>query len=350
MNHKERFLATVERVKVDRPASWLGLPTTGAAKGFFRYFGVETIDELKKVLDDDIYPVEVPYHNPPSNHITCAFNFARAIDCGGHENRTLTRPGFFMNISDPGAVEEFNWPDPSEHMSTAECRECITKAPPGTAVLGIMWSAHFQDACAAFGMETALVKMLTEPEMFRAVINKITGFYLKANEIFYEAGKGKLDAVLIGNDFASQTGLMLSPELLRNFVFPGTRLIIEQAKAYGLKVMHHSCGAISEIIDDLIGMGADVIHPIQSLASGMAPRRLKTLFGARVSFCGGIDTQNLLVKGTAGDVKNKVKQLAEIFPTGCIISPSHEAILPDVPPANIAAMFIMMSGNYKYRK
>lgn len=53
--------------------------------------------------------------------------------------------------------------------------------------MGVIWSAHFQDACAAFGMETALIKMMLEPEIFEAVINRITDFYLKANEIFYEA-------------------------------------------------------------------------------------------------------------------------------------------------------------------
>ncbi len=340
MDHKERFFATVEREKVDRPAYWLGIPSPDAEKGLFRYFSVKSIDELKVKIDDDIYPVNVPYNSPPSNHIACAFNFARQDRSSNCQERTLTSPGFFMDMSDPAAVEGFNWPDPSNHMSLDECRDAINKAPSGMAVMGIMWSAHFQDACSAFGMEEALVKMLTESEMFKAVIDRITKFYLKANEIFYEAGRGKLDAVLIGNDFGSQTGLILAPELLRKFVFPGTGILIEQAKSYGLKVIYHSCGSIVDIIEDLIEAGADAIHPMQVLASGMEPRRLKSLFGGRVSFCGGVDVQTLLVKGTPEQVRAKVKELKEIFPTGCIISPSHEAILPDVPPANLAAIFM----------
>jgi len=66
----------------------------------------------------------------------------------------------------------------------------------------ILWSAHFQDACEAFGREQALMVILFNPEMFRAVIERITVFYLKANELFYESTKGMLDAVLIGNDFS----------------------------------------------------------------------------------------------------------------------------------------------------
>ena len=33
------------------------------------------------------------------------------------------------------------------------------------------------------------------------------------------------------------------------------------------------------------------------------------------------------------------KRLKEIFPTGLILSPSHEAILPDINPANVEALF-----------
>ena len=48
------------------------------------------------------------------------------------------------------------------------------------------------------------------------------------------------------------------------------------------------------------------------------------------------------VNGTPEQVREKVSELLEIFPTGLIISPSHEAILPDIPPANIKAIFDLL--------
>ena len=132
---------------------------------------------------------------------------------------------------------------------------------------------------------------------------------------------------------------MLSPEMVRRFIIPGCKKLVEQAHSYGLKVIYHSCGSIADIIADLIGAGVDVVHPIQALAAGMEPESLKEKFGDQVSFCGGVDTQDLLVNGTPEDVKAKVRELRTIFPTGLIISPSHEAIMPDVPPANIKALF-----------
>ena len=343
MNSKERFLATVECRDVDRPAWWLGMPTAEAESGLCRYFGVGSVAELKRKLGDDVWPVELPYHSPVSNAIYAAFDF-RKPGVQSPAERTLTAPGYFEDCSDPTAVEAFDWPVPSKHISPAECRKAVASLPENRASLGVVWSAHFQDACAAFGMETALVKMATEPEVFRAVIDRITEFYLQSNEIFYHAVDGRLDAVLIGNDFGCQTGLMLSPQLLRQHVWPGTRRLIDQAKRYNLKVVHHSCGAIREIIPDLIEMGVDVIHPIQALARDMGPEGLASDFGGQVAFCGGVDAQELLVHGHPEDVARKVRELQRIFPTGLVISPSHEAILPDIPPANIAALAAAQRG------
>ena len=251
----------------------------------------------------------------------------------------MTVPGFFHDHSDPNSVDEFIWPEPSLYIDPIECKKEVADVPKDYPIMGVIWSAHFQDACAAFGMETAFIKILTEPEMFRAVIDRITEFYLDANEIFYSAIKGKLHAVLMGNDMGSQTGLMISPSHLREFVFPGIRKLVQQAKAYKLKVIYHSCGAVYDIIPDLIEAGVDVIHPIQALAYGMDPYRLWKEFGNRIAFCGGVDAQKLLSFGTPEMVREKVKELKEIFRTGLIISPSHEAVLPDTDPRNIEALF-----------
>lgn len=343
MNHFERFYATLNREPVDRPAAWLGLPDENALPGLFDYFKVTTEDELRLKLDDDIYPVEMPYHSPYSDAIYDAFDFAQvhhdAISIGAKEDRTLTDAGFFDAYSDPTKVNDFDWPDPKKYIDPVECLKVVEAAPEGLPIMGVLWSSHYQNACAAFGMESAMMKMILEPDMFQAVIDRIMDFYLEANEIFYEATKGKIHAVLIGNDLGSQCSLMLSPELIRKFVLPGTRKLIEQAKSYGLKVIHHSCGAIADIIPDLIDCGVDVIHPIQALATGMEPDKLKADHGTEVSFCGGVDAQNLLVQGSAEEVAAKVEELRNIFPTGLIISPSHEAILADIPPANIESLF-----------
>lgn len=295
--------------------------------------------ELMLELDDDIWPVELPYHSPTSNAIYMAFDFTGGDTLHKSEERTLNTPGCFADCDDIEEVERFPWPDPAKYIDPEECRNAVAHVPDDKVCLGVIWSSHFQDACAAFGMENALMTLLEKPEIFEAVNARITDFYLKANGIFFEATRGRLDAVLIGNDYGSQQSLMLSPELIRRYSFPYTRKLFEQAKGYGLKVIHHSCGAIRDIIGDLAELGVDAVHPIQAKAVGMEAASLKEEFGDRIALCGGVDAQELMVNGTPEDVASEVYRLRDIFPTGLIISPSHEAILPDTPPANVEAMF-----------
>ena len=340
MDSKERVFRTIRREPVDRPAIWLGEPTSGAIANLERSLGISGINAIKEKLEDDIFNFNIPYDSPVADHIVNAFDFAKkGIDGQSYEERTLTAPGFFEDYEDPSRVEDFPWPDPALYIDREELLRRVKATPRGKASMVLSWSAHFQDSCSAFGMETALAKMMLEPEMYKAVIDRITAFYLKASEIVYETTKGYLDVVLIGNDFGSQRNLMVSPQLLRELVFDGTKALIDQAHTYDLLVVHHSCGSIYPIIPDIIELGADAIHPIQALAKDMEAEKLQAEFGSKASFVGGVDAQYLLVQGSADDVRRRVRELIELFPTGLVISPSHEAVLPDVPVENVLAMF-----------
>jgi uroporphyrinogen decarboxylase len=76
----------------------------------------------------------------------------------------------------------------------------------------------------------------------------------------------------------------------------------------------------------------------------MSAEKLAPEFGGRISFCGGVDAQNLLVNGSPGEVEKRVQEITTLFPTGLIVSPSHEAILPDTKPENIEALFRSVVG------
>ena len=334
MRSRERLLATIERRPVDRPAWWLGDPLPETIEQLCRHFRVADFPALKRVLDDDVWSVNIPFHCPPANHIACAFRWAKEQ---AYNERTLTAPGFFEGIRDPARIDDFAWPDPIPCMIAAELRAAFDAVPADKASLALLWSCHLQDAFAAFGMEDALVCVVEAPAMFRAVTDRIVEFYLKANDAVYRAAGNRIDAVLIGNDIGCQTGLMMSPEMVREFMLPGARALIHQAQDHGIKVIHHSCGSIRPVIADIAAAGADAIHPIQALAAGMAAEELVSEFGGRISFCGGLDVQELMVHGAPAAVTHRVRELRGLFPTGLVVSPSHEALLPDVPPENIEA-------------
>jgi uroporphyrinogen decarboxylase len=338
MTGKERFYATIERKATDRPAVWMSAPAPSAEKGIYSLYRVDNWHDLQIKAGDDLYAFDIPYDSGYATSIAVAFNWYEKGTNVDPQHRTLTADGCFKDAEELSDLDFFEWPDPALYIDVEECRRRCQRAPRDRATLAQVWSAHFQDTCAAFGMETALMNMVSNPEIYKAVDAKILDFYLKANEIIYEATKGYLDSIIIANDFGSQLGLLISREMIHEFVMPGARKLVEQAHSYGLKVIYHSCGAIYDAIEELIAIGVDAIHPIQATATGMDPGRLKADFGDRVAFCGGVDIQHLLPTGTPKEVQDKVRELRETFPTGLVISPSQGVFLDDVPPENIKAM------------
>ena len=222
MNSLERFYATVNRQPVDRPAAWLGMPDIYAQPALFQHYGVSNMHELKLAIGDDFYAVEVPYQSPTASAIFAAFDWYMDGNVDAEE-RTLTTRAALQRLRSWRIWISLSGRIRQTILMWKSAREESIWLLTNKVCLGMMWSAHFQDTCAAFGMENALMNMIANPEIYEAVDAKIMEFYLKANEIFYEATKDRLNAVLIGNDMGSQRGLMLSPEMVRRFIIPGCK-------------------------------------------------------------------------------------------------------------------------------
>jgi uroporphyrinogen decarboxylase len=131
---------------------------------------------------------------------------------------------------------------------------------------------------------------------------------------------------------------MISPALFDEFVLPWFRKLTGQALRRGYQVILHSCGSIHRVIPRLIEAGVNCLHPIQARAAKMDALTLARDFKGKIAFLGGLDTQRVLNLGTPAEVKAEVRRIKQVLGPCLIVSPSHEAILPDVPPRNVAAM------------
>lgn len=189
-----------------------------------------------------------------------------------------------------------------------------------------------------FGMENYFVKMYTDPEVIHAATRHIVDFYLETNKRYLQMAKPYLSAAFFGNDLGSQRDLLISPECFDTFILPYMRELIDQMKGMGLKVAVHSCGSIDRIIPRLIDAGVDILHPLQAKAANMDAEHLAREYGGKITFLGGVDTQELLPFGTPRQVREEVLRLRDLFKGDFIVSPSHEALLPNVSFENVMAM------------
>ena len=203
---------------------------------------------------------------------------------------------------------------------------------------GGFWSPFFHIVSDMFGMENYFIKMYTHPDVVHAATAHIVDFYLEANRRFFDVAGDRVDGFFFGNDFGTQIDLLISPDSFREFVFPYFKQLTDLGHQYGHQVILHSCGSIYKVIPDLIELGVDALHPLQAKATNMDAERLGSEFGGKLAFVGGIDTQDLLVNGSPDEVEEDVRRVQSALGPHFVVSPSHEALLPNVPPENVLAM------------
>ena len=114
-----------------------------------------------------------------------------------------------------------------------------------------------------------MVWMHTKPEVVRAIIDHVVAYEVDATRRFFQAVDGMLDIAYFVNDFGTQRGLFISPQMWRDFIRAPLKRYFDASHDFGCKVMKHSCGAVRDIIPFLIEDGVDILDPIQVAAAGM---------------------------------------------------------------------------------
>lgn len=310
---------------------WLGNPHPDSWPALHGYFGTRTEEELRRKLGDDFRWISPSFF--PS---TWSHPGSKGLLGWSASKEAHGQAGPLAPVEDPAELERFDWPDAAV-LDFRETLRALESAGPHYRASGF-WSPFFHDIMDLFGMEAYFVKMHTHPAVVEAVTDRICGFYHEANERFFAAAAGLVDAYFFGNDFGTQLDLMVGLRDFDRFILPWFEKLTAQARAAGLQVILHSCGSIHRVIPRLIAAGVNALHPLQAMAAKMDAETLARDFGGRIAFVGGVDTQRILNLGSPADVQAEVRRIKTRLGPHLVVSPSHEALLPDVPPRNVAAM------------
>ncbi len=182
---------------------------------------------------------------------------------------------------------------------------------------------------------TEIIKMMfTKPDEVNRILKGLHKLRMKEALLLCEAG---VDIINDGDDVGTQKGMMMSPQMWRQFLKPKYAELINLCHKKGVFFKFHSDGWIESIISDLVEIGVDILNPVQPEC--MNPVELKEKYGEKLCFDGTIGVQSALPFGKSEDVAREVKErIATLGPTGLILGPTH-AMQPDVPIENILAMY-----------
>lgn len=242
------------------------------------------------------------------------------------------------DVTSVSEIERFPWPDPAmyDYAGPARAAEALSAE---YAVRGPYWKPVFCQACDMFGMEEAMIRMSVDKPVFDAALEAISSRVYDYCVRMMDACGEHLPIFCIGDDFATQRGLMISPEDWRRFLKPIYARIFESAKARGKHVWFHSCGDVTSVLPDLIDIGMDVWETVQLHALPISAEELKREYGSHITFFGGVNTQRLPFI-SPDDVRAETIRCIQVLGRngGYICGPDHH-IKPDVSVANTLALF-----------
>lgn len=233
----------------------------------------------------------------------------------------------------PGNLDHYRFPDPDDPSRYASYANLPIDKGDRFVVVNLGFSL-FERAWTLVGMENLLMAMLREKPFVNELLDRILAFNLRVIE---NACAYDVDAMMFGDDWGMQTGVLMGPKLWREYIKPRIRQMYRLVKSRGKFVFIHSCGKVDELFPDLIDCGLDVFNPFQPEV--MDVFEVKRRYGERLSFFGGISTQKTLPYETVDQVKAQVRRLLDQVGKngGYIAAPAH-AIPADARPENVAAM------------
>jgi len=233
-------------------------------------------------------------------------------------------------LSNPN-FDNYDFPNP---LSTCDY-DAVEKSVDNSADMFKIFSISFslyERAWSLRGMENLMMDFFDNPGFVHELFEKIAEFQIAKVK---KALEYDIDAVYFGDDWGQQHGLIMGPNIWREFIKPYITKMYKVVKDANKKVFIHSCGDVDELFDDLIDIGLDCFNPFQPEA--MDTFSLMKKYKGKLSFHGGLSTQKILPYGSVDDVKRETNALLNEGKTGnYIFAPAH-AIPGDVPIENMMA-------------
>jgi len=348
MNSRERVCAVFEHQLPDRVPCWCGASVEFWDKAKTQ-LGLDD-EGLRLRFRDDFRRVFAQYAGPEValEHAQATSRTPFGIERQGYGyGQPLTHPLAHASVID---VESYAWPDPA-CMDVSKIKATAQGYDGQFAIMGGDWSPFWHDAIDLVGMETLYIKMYSEPDVVDAVLKHLVDYYFEVSKRTFDAAADVIDICFMGNDFGSQAGPLMSPEMFDRFMKPHLTRLCDLGHAYGLKNQMHCCGGIYELIPSMISAGIDSLHAVQPSCRGMELARLKSEFGATMVFNGAIDSHHTLMEMDTQGVREDVcAVLKTMMPGGAYIAgASHDTILEETCVENVLTMFdtIHEYGNYE---
>jgi len=219
-------------------------------------------------------------------------------------------------LSEP-SLEGYRFPDAlvPEVLQQMKSQSAANRARYRLAKLGALW----EQATFLRGMVPLLEDLILHPAFVHELLDRITDSLLARLAVYRQVLEA--ECMWLSDDYGAQSQLLMSPDAWREFIRPRLARITEAVHEAGFQFVLHSDGAIGPVIPELVELGVDLLHPVQSECVDV--HWVKREFGRHLTIFGGYGSQGTLVHGSPAQVRREVDALCDTLGTGggFILSP-----------------------------
>lgn len=162
----------------------------------------------------------------------------------------------------------------------------------------------FNQATFLRGFENFLLDLYSDRALAERTLDLVFNY---ENALIEQFCQYPFDAVCFADDWGSQQGLLISPDVWREVFRPRYSEQFARIHQAGKKVWMHTCGNVAAIIGDFIDIGVDVLELLQPDLLGID--WLGREFGGKVCFCCSVDHQRRAITGTRDEIFAYVEKL-----------------------------------------
>jgi uroporphyrinogen decarboxylase len=204
-------------------------------------------------------------------------------------------------ITTRAQFDAYDWP--AEPFTNERLDFIAENAPPGMGTIPTS-SGVLEWAMWLMGYEALSMALYDEPALVRDVVDRIGERFVAGYE--HAANHPAARAIWLGDDLGFKTATMISPEHLRQYVFPWHKRIAAIAHERRMPFLLHACGNLSAVIDDLIDdVGIDGWHSFEDVI--LPVTEAKRRYGRRVAILGGVDV-DFMARQSPGAIRRRTRE------------------------------------------
>ncbi|MFH1824783.1 MAG: uroporphyrinogen decarboxylase family protein [Candidatus Firestonebacteria bacterium] len=236
-------------------------------------------------------------------------------------------------ISNEEEFEKYPWPD-MNNIDFSPMERIKKMIPAGMKIIALSSGGVLENVMWIMGYEPMSYALIENPKLVKAVFEAVGSRIEKLIKTY--ASMDFVGAIAVGDDMGFKTQTMISPAMMREYVFPWHKRIVNISHSYRKPMILHSCGNLKEIYNDIIACGWDGKHSFEDTIEPIW--EFKEKYSNKISCLGGFD-MNKICRLSSEEIRKHTRFLIDkCSPSGGFAIGTGNSVANYVPPENLLTM------------